>query len=136
MRDDLEKLRSDLELAIRALQGIEESRNLHDAQVQAKVALELLAHGLGEAPPPPERETGTVKGFDRSKGYGFIVRDRGSSDIFGHSNDLRNQHYPWLSGAAGRVYGGPGAERASGSRCGGDRLKMESKRGLLAPFFS
>ena len=37
-----------------------------------------------------DRETGTVKWFNTTKGYGFIARDNGS-DIFVHSNSIRNQ---------------------------------------------
>lgn len=37
-----------------------------------------------------DRETGTVKWFNPTKGYGFIARDNGA-DIFVHSNSIRNQ---------------------------------------------
>lgn len=39
-----------------------------------------------------ERETGTVKWFNTTKGYGFIARDKGK-DIFVHSNSLRKTDY-------------------------------------------
>jgi CspA family cold shock protein len=35
-----------------------------------------------------ERETGTVKWFNESKGFGFIERDRGG-DVFVHHSDVR-----------------------------------------------
>jgi len=37
----------------------------------------------------PVRETGTVKWFDHSKGYGFIEQDDGG-DIFVHFTELRD----------------------------------------------
>ena len=37
---------------------------------------------------PGERETGTVKWFNESKGYGFIARSQGG-DVFVHHEDLR-----------------------------------------------
>jgi len=44
------------------------------------------------AGPPPaatgERETGSVKWFNRSKGFGFIVRDAGG-EIFVHQRSIR-----------------------------------------------
>ena len=35
-----------------------------------------------------ERETGTVKWFNATKGYGFIARTNGSKDVFVHVTAL------------------------------------------------
>jgi len=37
-----------------------------------------------------ERETGTVRWFSSSRGYGFIVRDRGG-DLFVHFTAIRSK---------------------------------------------
>jgi CspA family cold shock protein len=45
---------------------------------------------------PGERETGTVKWFNESKGYGFITRSQGG-DVFVHHRDLRGEGIQTLS---------------------------------------
>ncbi len=39
-----------------------------------------------------ERETGTVKWFNASKGYGFIEREQGE-DVFVHYSGIRGEGY-------------------------------------------
>lgn len=42
-----------------------------------------------------ERETGTIKWFNSTKGYGFITRDQGG-DIFVHYTSIRGEGYRTL----------------------------------------
>lgn len=42
-----------------------------------------------------ERETGTVKWFNSSKGYGFVTRDQGG-DIFVHFSSIQGDGYRTL----------------------------------------
>ena len=43
----------------------------------------------------PKRETGTVKWFNRDKGYGFIARDSGG-DVFVHYSEISGGGYRTL----------------------------------------
>lgn len=49
------------------------------------------------------RVTGTVKWFDPSKGFGFVVSDQGGPDILLHANVLRNFGQSSVADAAGII---------------------------------
>lgn len=42
-----------------------------------------------------ERETGTVKWFNASKGFGFITREKGE-DVFVHYKEIRSEGFRTL----------------------------------------
>lgn len=44
-----------------------------------------------------QRETGTVKWFNATKGYGFIARTNGSKDVFVHHSEIQGTGYKSLN---------------------------------------
>jgi len=40
-----------------------------------------------------DRETGTVKWFNASKGFGFISREGGDDDVFVHHSEIKAEGY-------------------------------------------
>lgn len=42
-------------------------------------------------------QTGTVKWFNESKGYGFISPDGGGKDLFAHFREIRTEGYKTLA---------------------------------------
>lgn len=43
------------------------------------------------------RQTGKVKWFNENKGYGFILSDEGSRDVFVHYSEIRDDGYRTLA---------------------------------------
>ena len=42
-------------------------------------------------------QTGTVKWFNESKGYGFIAQDAGGADLFAHFRDIHGTGFKTLT---------------------------------------
>lgn len=42
-------------------------------------------------------QTGTVKWFNESKGYGFIAPDNGGKDLFAHFREIQGDGYKTLA---------------------------------------
>jgi CspA family cold shock protein len=42
-------------------------------------------------------ETGTVKWFNESKGFGFITPDNGGKDLFAHVKEIRDDGFKTLA---------------------------------------
>jgi CspA family cold shock protein len=63
------------------------------------------------------QQTGTVKWFNESKGYGFITPDDGGKDLFAHFREIQGQGFKTLAENARvqfTVTQGPKGPQASG----------------------
>jgi cold shock protein len=45
---------------------------------------------------PMTTQTGTVKWFNESKGFGFIAQDAGGADLFAHFRDIQGNGFKTL----------------------------------------
>ena len=44
-----------------------------------------------------EKQTGTVKWFNETKGYGFIAPDNGGKDLFSHFREIQGDGFKALA---------------------------------------
>jgi CspA family cold shock protein len=59
----------------------------------------VLLRGLfpGNIDMTTETQTGTVKWFNESKGYGFIAPDNGGKDLFAHFREIQGSGFKTLA---------------------------------------
>ena len=63
-----------------------------------------------------EKQTGTVKWFNETKGYGFIAPDNGGKDLFAHFREIQGEGFKSLvenQRVAFNVTQGPKGDQAS-----------------------
>jgi cold shock protein len=51
---------------------------------------------IGKSSMTTETQTGTVKWFNESKGFGFIAQDAGGADLFAHFRDISGSGFKTL----------------------------------------
>lgn len=78
----------------------------HEGLLSHSLEKEPKAHGdekvaMRDADEGEDRIAGTVKWFDPTKGFGFVVSDEGGPDILLHANVLRNFGQSSVADAAG-----------------------------------
>jgi CspA family cold shock protein len=58
-----------------------------------RAAIQSLERGILRM----DKEKGTVKWFNASKGYGFISRESGDGDVFVHHNEIKGEGFKTLN---------------------------------------
>jgi CspA family cold shock protein len=66
--------------------------SLHAPHVR-RIHLQLI----GYLPMTTPTQTGTVKWFNESKGFGFIAQDAGGADLFAHFRDIAGSGFKTLA---------------------------------------
>ena len=57
----------------------------------------MLPRGLLKKDRIMEKQTGTVKWFNETKGYGFIAPDNGGKDLFAHFREIQGDGFKSLA---------------------------------------
>lgn len=73
--------------------------------------------------------TGVVKWFNNAKGYGFILPDEGSGDVFAHYSEIVMEGYKTLKA------GQPVKFKAEAGPKGMHAIGIEAREGVFEPAF-
>jgi cold shock protein len=64
--------------------------------LHAQHVLRIIFLLIGKSSMTTQTQTGTVKWFNESKGFGFIAQDAGGADLFAHFRDISGSGFKTL----------------------------------------